>query len=71
MVALEPVAQGDGRTLLTLDTWTDGNAETLYRSLGYIVVGVIPRYARGSVTPQLEPTTIMYKELPRAGSLES
>jgi GNAT superfamily N-acetyltransferase len=63
MVALEPVALAEGRTLLTLDTWTGGHAEQLYRSLGYITVGVIPRFARGSITTELEPTTIMYKEL--------
>lgn len=63
MVALEPVARSEGRTLLTLDTWTGGYAESLYRSLGYVVVGVIPRYARGSTTPALEATTLMYKEL--------
>lgn len=63
MIALERLAHGEGRTLLTLDTWTGGNAEALYRSLGYQVVGVIPRFARGSTTPALEPTTIMYKEL--------
>jgi ribosomal protein S18 acetylase RimI-like enzyme len=64
MIALERIAQSAGRTLLTLDTWTGGFAESLYRSLGYTVVGVIPRYARGSLTPELQPTTIMYKELP-------
>lgn len=64
MVALEALAQSEGRTLLTLDTWTGSVAERLYRSLGYTVVGVIPRYARGSLTPALEPATIMYKELP-------
>lgn len=63
MIALERLAVAEGRTLLTLDTWTGGNAEALYRSLGYQVVGVIPRFARGSTTPALEPTTIMYKEL--------
>jgi GNAT superfamily N-acetyltransferase len=63
MVALEPVAQSEGRTLLTLDTWTGGFAERLYESLGYVTVGVIPRYARGSLTPELEPATFMYKEL--------
>jgi GNAT superfamily N-acetyltransferase len=63
MVALEPIALASGKTLLTLDTWTGGFAEALYRSLGYRVVGVIPRYARGSTTAELEPTTIMYKEL--------
>ena len=64
MIALERTALSAGRTLLTLDTWTDGHAELLYRSLGYVTVGVIPRFARGSLTPELEPTTIMYKELP-------
>lgn len=63
MIALEAVAQSERRTLLTLDTWTGSAAERLYRSLGYHVVGVIPRYARGSLTPDLEPATIMYKEL--------
>lgn len=63
MIALEEIARSERRTLLTLDTWTDGYAEQLYRSLGYVVVGVIPRFARGSTTPGLEPTTIMYKEL--------
>jgi hypothetical protein len=45
------------------DTWTGRHAEALYRALGYVTVGVIPRYARGSLTPELEPTTIMYKHL--------
>jgi GNAT superfamily N-acetyltransferase len=66
MIALEDIALSEGRTLLTLDTWTGGGAESLYLSLGYISAGVIPRYARGSLTPELEPTTIMYKELPPA-----
>lgn len=68
MIALEEVAQSERRTLLTLDTWTGSDAEALYRSLGYTTVGVIPRYARGSTTPDLEPATIMYKELPAATS---
>lgn len=63
MVTLEDLALAEGRTLLTLDTWTGSSAERLYRSLGYIAVGVIPRYARGSLTAELEATTIMYKEL--------
>ncbi len=63
MVALEDVALSERRTLLTLDTWTGGHAEMLYRSLGYATVGIIPRFARGSLTAELEPTTIMYKEL--------
>lgn len=63
MVSLEDIARAEGRTLLTLDTVTGGHAEPLYRSLGYVVVGVIPRYARSSLSPELEATTIMYKEL--------
>ena len=63
MVRLEHVARARGRTLLTLDTWTGSHAETLYRSLGYVEVGVIPRYARSSTSATLEPATFMYKEL--------
>jgi hypothetical protein len=63
MVALEEAARAEGRTLLTLDTWTGSHAEKLYQSLGYVIVGVIPRYASGSTTKALEPATIMYKEL--------
>jgi GNAT superfamily N-acetyltransferase len=63
MVAIEAVARREGRTLLTLDTWTGSAAERLYLSLGYVTLGVIPRYARGSLTPELEPATFMYKEL--------
>jgi GNAT superfamily N-acetyltransferase len=63
MIAVEPIALAEGRTLLTLDTWTGKAAEALYASLGYVAAGVIPRYARGSLTQELEPTTIMYKHL--------
>jgi len=63
MVALEEIAQADGRTLLTLDTVSGSSAELLYRSLDFIAAGVIPRYARGALTPELEGTTLMYKEL--------
>jgi GNAT superfamily N-acetyltransferase len=65
MIALEGVALSERRTLVTLDTVTGSNAELLYRSLGYVAVGVIPRFARGALTPELEGTTIMYKELTR------
>jgi GNAT superfamily N-acetyltransferase len=66
MIALEAVAQAEGRTLLTLDTVTGSAAEPLYVSLGYVAVGVIPRYARKALSDDLEAATIMYKELPRA-----
>lgn len=64
MITLEEIARSEGRMLLTLDTVTGSNAELLYRSLDFIAAGVIPRYARGALTPGLEGTTIMYKELP-------
>jgi GNAT superfamily N-acetyltransferase len=63
MLALEEIARSEGRTLLTLDTVSGSGAERLYTSLDYVTVGVIPRFARGALTPELEGTTIMYKEL--------
>jgi GNAT superfamily N-acetyltransferase len=63
MTRLEAVARSEDRRLLTLDTVTGSTAEPLYLSLGYLAVGVIPRYARASLTPDLEAATIMYKEL--------
>ena len=63
MKALEDIALSEGRVLLTLDTVSGSNAELLYRSLDFIASGIIPRYARGALTPELESTTIMYKEL--------
>ena len=66
MLALEALARAGGWTLLTLDTWTGQAGERLYRSLGYTAAGTIPRFARGSTTPALEPATIMFKELDAA-----
>ena len=63
MLAVEDIARAAGRTLITLDTVTGGPAEGLYRSLGYVAVGVVPRYARGSLTPELEDATILYRQL--------
>jgi GNAT superfamily N-acetyltransferase len=63
MSALENEARAEHRTLLTLDTRTGDKAEPLYLSLGYMVAGVIPGYARAPEAPVLEPTTFMYKTL--------
>ena len=63
MTALEEIARAERRSLLTLDTRTGDRAEPLYRSLGYIPAGVIPRYARAPEAPVLEDTTFLYKEL--------
>jgi GNAT superfamily N-acetyltransferase len=64
MLAVEQVARSEGRTLLTLDTRRGDAAEPLYLSMGFVLAGVIPRYARGPLEPDLEATSIMYKEIP-------
>jgi GNAT superfamily N-acetyltransferase len=63
MTAIEAIARAEGRTLLTLDTRTGDAAEPLYLSLGYVLAGVIPRYARHPAESRLEGTSILYKEL--------
>jgi len=63
MTAVEDLAQAEGRSLLTLDTRTGDSAEPLYLSLGYVSAGVIPNYARGPVSPELEPRR--YQSEPR------
>ncbi len=45
MQAAETLAGEHGRTLLVLDTATDGGASSLYERLGYTLAGVIPDYA--------------------------
>ncbi|RPE12173.1 GNAT family N-acetyltransferase [Chitinophaga lutea] len=45
MVAAEQLAVEQGRTLLTLDTATDGGASGLYEGLGFQAAGEIPGYA--------------------------
>jgi ribosomal protein S18 acetylase RimI-like enzyme len=45
MRAAEEMALARGRTLLVLDTATDGGAAALYEALGYRLCGEIPGYA--------------------------
>lgn len=45
MVAAEAAAVEHGRTLLVLDTATDGGAAGLYEGLGFTLAGEIPDYA--------------------------
>jgi ribosomal protein S18 acetylase RimI-like enzyme len=62
MLRLEDEARRHGRSLLTLDTRADDAGEALYRQLGYIAVGRVPRYARcGDGT--LADAMFFYKEL--------
>lgn len=58
----EALAAQHGRTLLNLDTATEGGASELYESLGWTRAGVIPGYA---YKPQggLVGTAIYYKAL--------
>lgn len=63
MAALEAKARTAQRSLLTLDTRTGDDAEPLYLSLGYQIVGVIPDYAMDVDGAKLDPTTVMYKRL--------
>ena len=68
MQAIEEQARNAGRTLLTLDTVTNCPAEPLYRSLGYIPLGVIPDYALSASGKSFDAATFMYKPLPAASS---
>ena len=63
MLAVEEQARGAGRSLLTLDTLTGSAAEDLYNSLGYSMLGVIPRYSRATHSTELEAATFYYKQL--------
>lgn len=49
-----------GKTLITLDTTTGSDAETLYRSIGFEVAGIIPDYAFSPDNQRKAPTTYMY-----------
>ena len=62
MIAAEALAVERGRTLLNLDTATEGGASELYESLGWIRSGTIPDYAykpHGGLTG----TAIYYKRI--------
>lgn len=61
MLALEHVAQREGRSLLVLDTRSGDPSNALYQQLGYLEAGRIPRYAR-SASGQLDGTVFYYKE---------
>jgi acetyltransferase len=62
MQAAEQDARRLGRTTLVLDTRAGDPSEPLYRSMGWVRAGVIPRYAR-SAGGALDPTAFYYKLL--------
>jgi ribosomal protein S18 acetylase RimI-like enzyme len=60
MLALEREARRLGRTTLVLDTRQGDPSESLYRGLGWIEAGAIPRYA-ASADGTLHATVIYYR----------
>ncbi|KAJ7882286.1 acyl-CoA N-acyltransferase [Mycena leptocephala] len=63
MEKLEEVAKIRGQTLLTLDTETGSPAEVVYPKLGYIQLGVIPKYGVSPVDGSLIAGTFFWKQL--------
>lgn len=63
MSQLEREAYAAGFNLLTLDTKQGDAAERLYRKLGWVEVGAIPRYALDPDGRSLHATVLFYKEL--------
>ncbi len=66
MRALEERARQRGKSTLVLDTREGDPSEQLYRSLGWIRAGVIPRYAERA-GGALDSTVFYYKLLGDAG----
>ncbi|KZE78523.1 GCN5 family acetyltransferase [Paenibacillus elgii] len=62
MLAAEERARTEKRTLLVLDTRAGDPSNLLYRSLGYVEAGRIPRYAR-SADGSLNDTVFYFKEV--------
>jgi GNAT superfamily N-acetyltransferase len=62
MMAAEEEARRLARTTLVLDTREGEPSEALYRSLGWNLAGVIPKYARSS-DGSVDSTVFYYKLL--------
>ncbi len=63
MTRLEEVARAEGRRLLILDTVEGSAAQRLYESLGWTLLGVVPRFALTTDHAQLEGSAFYWKEL--------
>lgn len=63
MTAIEREATSEGFRLLVLDSKRGDAGEHLYRRLGWIVVGTIPRFALDTDGSTLHDTVVFYKEL--------
>lgn len=65
MMAIEEAAKTAGYGLLTLDAKRGGVAERLYRRMGWIEAGTIPRFALDTDGATLHDAVVFYKELAR------
>jgi GNAT superfamily N-acetyltransferase len=63
ILAAEAEALSLGRTLLTLDTRHGDKAEQLYLSLGYRLIGIVPRYSLPPWGGLADDCAFYYKEL--------
>lgn len=63
MQAIEQAARGAGFGLLTLDAKRGAAAEHLYRTMGWVHAGTIPRFAVDPDGTTLHDAVIFYKEL--------
>jgi GNAT superfamily N-acetyltransferase len=63
MQRLEALARAEGRVLLTLDTVEGSAAQRLYESLGWVMLGVVPRFALSPDHARLEGSAFFWKAL--------
>lgn len=63
MTRLEEIARAEGRRLLILDTVAGSPAQRLYESLGWTLLGVVPRFALSTDRTTLEGSAFFWKEV--------
>lgn len=63
MTRLEEVARAAGQRLLILDTAEGSAAQRLYQSLGWTLLGVVPRFALSTDRAQLEGSAFFWKDV--------
>jgi GNAT superfamily N-acetyltransferase len=63
MSAIEATARTEQRSLLVLDTERGSGAEIFYERIGYLRVGVIPKFALNFDGSVLIDTVVFYKQL--------
>lgn len=63
MTRLEELARAEGRRLLILDTVEGSAAQGLYESLGWTLLGVVPRFALSTDRARLEGSAFFWKEI--------